>query len=135
MSEEKRGSDLKAAQAAVETAAGVSPVIDSALSTQHSALLHAARSTQHAARLHSARSTQHSALSSEHSARGLLGDAERLAEEMAGRWRRGERPPAEEYLARLPGLRDDGEAAVELIYEEVCLRQQYGPPVEPDEFL
>jgi serine/threonine protein kinase/Flp pilus assembly protein TadD len=50
---------------------------------------------------------------------------ERLAAEMSRRWRRGERPLAEEYLARYPQLADCPEAAVELIYEEICLQQRY----------
>src|SRR5690348_2052340 len=112
MSKEKRANDQGAEQAVAQSAGAFARPADSALSTQHSALLNSAASTQYPGL-------------------GLLGDAERLAEEMAGRWRRGERPTADEYLARLPGLRDDPEAAVELIYEEVCLRQQYGPPAGP----
>src|SRR5437660_1156299 len=53
----------------------------------------------------------------------------RLAEEMVDRWRRGERPPAEEYLDRHPELRDDPAAALELIAEELALREEHGPPV------
>ena len=43
---------------------------------------------------------------------------------MAAAWRRGERPRAEEFLARHPEF--DDEDAVRLIYEEVCLRQEGG---------
>jgi serine/threonine protein kinase/Flp pilus assembly protein TadD len=50
---------------------------------------------------------------------------ERLVEDMGRRWRGGERPLTEEYLARYPELRARPEAAAELIYEEVCLRQQF----------
>jgi serine/threonine protein kinase/Tfp pilus assembly protein PilF len=50
----------------------------------------------------------------------------RLAAEMARRWRKGERPPAEEFLRRHPELLDQAEAAVELVYEEICLRQELG---------
>ncbi len=52
--------------------------------------------------------------------------SERLAAELADRWRRGERPRAEEYLDRHPGLWHEPEAAADLIYEEVCLRQEAG---------
>ncbi len=52
--------------------------------------------------------------------------SERLAAELAERWRRGERPCAEEYLQRYPDLWRDPEAAADLIYEEVCLRQDLG---------
>jgi serine/threonine protein kinase/Flp pilus assembly protein TadD len=56
--------------------------------------------------------------------------AERLAEEMARRWRGGERPLAEEYLARHPELLGRPEAALELIAEEIYLRAEAG--LEPD---
>jgi serine/threonine protein kinase/tetratricopeptide (TPR) repeat protein len=52
--------------------------------------------------------------------------SERLAAELAERWRRGERPRAEEYLDRHPALWEQPEAATDLIYEEVCLRQEHG---------
>jgi serine/threonine protein kinase len=54
------------------------------------------------------------------------GLAERLAEEMARRWRAGERPIAEEYLARHPELEAHPEAALELVAEEICLRAEAG---------
>ncbi|MBV8313750.1 MAG: tetratricopeptide repeat protein [Planctomycetaceae bacterium] len=54
-------------------------------------------------------------------------------EAMVAAWRRGERPQAEVFLARHPGLGD--EAAIRLIYEEVCLRQEAGLEVDPAEIL
>jgi tetratricopeptide (TPR) repeat protein len=57
----------------------------------------------------------------------------RLAEDMVERWRRGERPLTEEYLARLCDLRHDPEAALELVAEELALREEFGVPVFPDE--
>src|SRR5438105_3270460 len=54
---------------------------------------------------------------------GLTG---RLAASMAWRWRQGERPLAEEYLARHPELLERPEEAFDLIYEELCLRQEQG---------
>jgi serine/threonine protein kinase/Flp pilus assembly protein TadD len=53
--------------------------------------------------------------------------SERLAREMARCWERGERPLAEDFLGRHPALWQQPEAAVDLIYEELCLRQQHGP--------
>jgi hypothetical protein len=44
------------------------------------------------------------------------GLAEHLAAEMARRWRAGERPLAEEFLAGTPELRDRPGGAVRLIY-------------------
>ena len=49
-------------------------------------------------------------------------------DEMVAAWRRGERPLAEEFLARHPELGED--AAIRLIYEEVCLRQEAGLAVD-----
>ena len=58
-----------------------------------------------------------------------------LAAEMARRWRQGERPPAEEFLAAHPHLADDPDAVVRLVYEELCLRQELGEPADPDALL
>jgi serine/threonine protein kinase/Flp pilus assembly protein TadD len=51
---------------------------------------------------------------------------ERLAAEMAQRWQQGERPLAEDFLARHPALWQQPEAAIDLVYEELCQRQRYG---------
>lgn len=59
----------------------------------------------------------------------------RLAEEMARRWRAGERPLVEDYLARHPELRDQPEAAIELIYEEYSLRHEHGEAADPGDIL
>src|SRR5436309_11484808 len=56
---------------------------------------------------------------------GLEALVEGLLDDMRRRWQAGERPVAEEFLVRHPELRDRPEAAAELIYEEVCLRQEY----------
>lgn len=52
--------------------------------------------------------------------------SEQLAAEMARLWRLGERPSAEDFLDRHLELWDQPEAAADLIYEEICLRQQEG---------
>lgn len=54
---------------------------------------------------------------------------EALAEEMVARWARGERPAAEEYFDRFPEFHRDPGAALELIAEELALRQEHGLPV------
>jgi serine/threonine protein kinase/Tfp pilus assembly protein PilF len=59
----------------------------------------------------------------------------RLAEEMTAAWRRGERPCAEDYLARYPQLTDEPEAAVQLIYEEICLREEFGLKLASSEVI
>jgi hypothetical protein len=48
---------------------------------------------------------------------------ERLAAEMTQRWRRGERPLVEEFLARQTDLWDQPEVALELIAEELNVRE------------
>ena len=50
---------------------------------------------------------------------------ERLADEMAGQWRAGARPLAEEFLARCPGLRDCRATVLDLLAEELALREEY----------
>src|SRR5581483_725119 len=45
---------------------------------------------------------------------------------MRHRWQHGDRVLAEEFLARHPELRDQPGTAAELIYEEMCLRQEHG---------
>jgi serine/threonine protein kinase len=58
-----------------------------------------------------------------------------LAAEMIERWRQGERPLPEEFLNRQPDLWNQPAAAAELIYEELCLRQEYGPVIPPAQVL
>jgi serine/threonine protein kinase len=69
----------------------------------------------------------------------VLSDAEslalQLADEMGERWRRGERPCAEDFLARYPRLRQQPQAAVRLVYEEICLRDDVGEQMSADEFM
>jgi serine/threonine protein kinase/Flp pilus assembly protein TadD len=65
----------------------------------------------------------------------LDGLVERLAEDMTAAWQRGERPQAETFLVLHPELRDDSEAGLRLVYEEVCLRQEYGENVAPETIL
>jgi serine/threonine protein kinase/Flp pilus assembly protein TadD len=57
--------------------------------------------------------------------------ATQQVDEMVAAWRRGERPLVEDVLARHPEL--SHEAAVRLIYEEVCLRLEAGLTVDPAE--
>ena len=50
---------------------------------------------------------------------------ESLIADMTRDWREGKRPLAEDYFNRHPWLWNHPQAAIELIYEEVCLRSQY----------
>jgi tetratricopeptide (TPR) repeat protein len=63
------------------------------------------------------------------------GPAGALCRDMARRWAAGERPLVEEYLNSHPELSQQADAAVELIYEEICQRQRYGEPVDQDALL
>src|SRR5262249_2369582 len=59
--------------------------------------------------------------------------ADRLAAEKAAALRRGECPHAEQYLERHPELAQNAEAALRLIYEETCLRQEHGRHISFEE--
>ena len=50
------------------------------------------------------------------------------------RWAIGERVPAAEYLREFPALRDDPEAAIEVIYGEFLLREELGEAPELGEY-
>ena len=58
------------------------------------------------------------------STRVLEKDVERHIDDMRARWQRGERPRTEDYLEACPELRNCPEAAIELICEELMLRQE-----------
>src|SRR3954466_14535775 len=51
------------------------------------------------------------------------------------RWRRGERVPVETYLEREPALRADPEGLLDLIYNEVVLREEAGDAPRLDEYV
>ncbi len=54
---------------------------------------------------------------------------------MAERWKTGECPAAEVFLAQHLELRLHPEAAIDLIYEEICQRQDHGQDVNEEEIL
>jgi serine/threonine protein kinase/tetratricopeptide (TPR) repeat protein len=60
---------------------------------------------------------------------------EHLADNMSRRWRLGERPLAEEFLHLYPHLWDQPEAALELVYEEIHLRQEYSQEISVEDFF
>ena len=61
--------------------------------------------------------------------------AAKLVAEMIDQWREGQRPLVEKFLTRYPELWQHPAAAADLIYEELCLRQEYGPEVPVEEIL
>jgi tetratricopeptide (TPR) repeat protein len=61
--------------------------------------------------------------------------AAQLVSDMIRRWRQGERPVTEDYLTRHPALWEHPEAVADLIYEELCLRQEHGPQVPVEQVL
>jgi eukaryotic-like serine/threonine-protein kinase len=63
------------------------------------------------------------------------GPVARLVEDFAAAWQRGERPRAEAFLDRYHWLSMQPEAAIRLIYEEVCLRKDEGQDVHLSELV
>src|SRR5438552_17639003 len=58
-----------------------------------------------------------------------------LQEEQRLGWQRGERIEVETYLQQHPTLRTDPEGILDLIYNEVLLREQHGERPQLDEYL
>ncbi|HVX15010.1 MAG TPA: serine/threonine-protein kinase [Pirellulales bacterium] len=56
----------------------------------------------------------------------IISLAQGLADDLARRWAQGERPRTEEYLAHHPQLAERPDAALELIYEEMCQQLHAG---------
>lgn len=54
--------------------------------------------------------------------------------EMTAAWQSGERPGAEAWIQRNPQIAAQPEIAVRLIYEEVCLREEQGEPLDSQEY-
>src|SRR4051812_38656592 len=52
------------------------------------------------------------------------GDVTRLLDDQRRRWAQGERVPAEAYLPGFPGGAADAEAFLDVVYQEVLLREQ-----------
>src|SRR4051794_27742234 len=63
----------------------------------------------------------------------VSGWASRQVEAMTAAWARGEQVTAAEVLERYPDV--DGESAIRLIFEEVCLRREAGLGVDSDEVV
>jgi serine/threonine protein kinase len=61
--------------------------------------------------------------------------AAKLLEAMIAAWRAGNRPRAEDLLTKHPALWGHPEAAADLIYEELCLRHEYGEELAEEEVL
>jgi tetratricopeptide (TPR) repeat protein/tRNA A-37 threonylcarbamoyl transferase component Bud32 len=60
-----------------------------------------------------------------------------LRQDQCRRWQKGERPPVEDYLTHLGGMPADRQAemAIDLIYNEVLLREQRGETPRLEEYL
>ncbi|MEX2114940.1 MAG: protein kinase [Pirellulales bacterium] len=56
-----------------------------------------------------------------------------VLQEMARDWEAGDRTGAEAWLQRYPHLAEHAEAAVRIVYEEVCLREERGETVDSAE--
>src|SRR5262245_51404048 len=60
--------------------------------------------------------------------------AEALRAEQRERWQRGERVAAEWYLRGHPALPPDGDRALELVYQEILLREELGEAPQLTEY-
>jgi hypothetical protein len=56
-------------------------------------------------------------------------------DDLRQRWRRGERVPIETYLQQLPGLRDNTDGVLDLIYSEILAREEAGDTAELAEYV
>jgi serine/threonine protein kinase len=61
--------------------------------------------------------------------------AGRLAEELNAAWRQGNPRSVEEFLAEYPELHSQPQAALRLVYEEFCVRQELGKEIPVEQFL
>src|SRR5713226_441460 len=52
--------------------------------------------------------------------------SDKLVQEFRGLWAKGEQPTAAEFFSRHARLLDDPDTALDLIYEEICLREGAG---------
>ncbi len=60
--------------------------------------------------------------------------ATHLAEDLAAAWRRGDRPPVEEFLEAAPDLAGFAPAVLILVREELRQRREHGPPPDLEEY-
>ncbi len=58
-----------------------------------------------------------------------------LPHDQGRQWRAGDRVPVEEYLHRIPALRDQPKAVLELIRHEFLLREEFGEAPRPEDYL
>ena len=58
-----------------------------------------------------------------------------VLDEQNVRWGQGDRPAAEEYFERFPALRNNPDAALDVIYHEFLLRRELGERPQPEEFI
>jgi serine/threonine protein kinase len=58
-----------------------------------------------------------------------------LVREVIARWREGERPDAQEFLRQHPQIRERKSLAIDLIYEEYCLRREHGETLVASTFM
>jgi hypothetical protein len=63
------------------------------------------------------------------------GDVGRLLDDQRRRWTAGDRVPAEAYLPAFTDGAGDPVGFLDLVYQEVLLREQLGETPEPDEYL
>jgi WD40 repeat protein len=79
--------------------------------------------------------TQHSSTKSQAAPGTPAQQAAVLIQEQRRRWRLGERALVEAYLQQHPTLQHDAEALLDLVYNEILLREQDGETPRIDEYL
>jgi WD40 repeat protein len=76
----------------------------------------------------------HPEIALEHASQSNVSLASRLVFLFQARWQAGQHVTVEDFLRRLPGVRDQPDIVIELVYAEWLLRQQFGPQPNLEEF-
>ena len=66
---------------------------------------------------------------------GAAGPVQLLRADQRQSWLRGQRVRVEDYLLWVPGLGDDAEAVLDLVYAEFLLREELGERPDADEYV
>jgi eukaryotic-like serine/threonine-protein kinase len=62
-------------------------------------------------------------------------ELEAILDEQETRWNRGERPVVEDLIAKHPALRENADAAIDVIYQEFVIRRDCGEFPAPEDYI